>query len=188
MYIKIDNVLLSELKKGNEDAYARIFSLYGKTLYSFAYRYLKSEADAEDAVQHTFMRLWIKRNCVKFDDDVFNLLYTIMKNHILNELRHRSIVLEANYALAQAEDDDGRLISEIERRNEWRRMLSEISSLPERKRDICMLKLMKGLSNKEIAKVLNIAVPTVKVHYNQAIKILKRNILGFLLIMLLLEF
>ena len=187
MHIKIDDILLTELKKGNEKAYARIFTLYGRTLYSFAYRYLKSEEDAEDAVQHTFMRLWMKRDRVSFDEDVFNLLYTIMKNHILNELRHRTIVIEANYALAQTEEDDGRLINEIERRNEWRSLLSGISDLPERKRDICMLKLMKGMSNKEIAKVMNITVPTVKVHYNQAIKILKKNILGFLLIMFLLE-
>lgn len=188
MHIKIDNILLAELKKGDESAYARIFTMYGKPLYSFAYRYLKSEEDAEDAVQHTFMRLWMKRDRVSLDEDVFNLLYTIMKNHILNELRHRTIVIEANYALAQTEEDDGRLINEIERRNEWRRLLSEISALPERKRDICMLKLIKGMSNKEIAEVMNIAVPTVKIHYSQAIKILKKNIIGILLLVFLLEF
>lgn len=177
MYTGIDNILLSGLKKGDEEAYSRIFTRYGKLLYSFAYRYLKSEADAEDAVQHTFMKLWVNRRSLEYDGGVLRILFTIMKNHVLNELRHKNVVMQANYALAQ-EVDGEQLVQELERRSQWTRLIAKISELPERKRDICLLKLMKGMSNKEIAESLGITVPTVKVHYNQAVKMLKKSLLG----------
>lgn len=177
MYTGIDDTLLSGLRKGDEEAYSRLFTRYGKLLYSFAYRYLKSETDAEDAVQHTFMKLWINRRRFSYDDGALKLLYTIMKNHVLNELRHRNVVMQANYAFAQAEGDGEGIEREIERRGQMEQLVSRIFELPDRKRDICLLKLMKGMSNKEIAKALGITVPTVKVHYNQAVKMLKKSLL-----------
>ncbi len=182
MYTGIDDTLLSGLRKGDEEAYSRLFTRYGKLLYSFAYRYLKSETDAEDAVQHTFMKLWINRRRFSYDDGALKLLYTIMKNHVQNELRHRNVVMQANYAFAQAEGDgegiEREIEREIERRGQMEQLVSRILELPDRKRDICLLKLMKGMSNKEIAKALGITVPTVKVHYNQAVKMLKKSLLA----------
>ena len=177
MYTGIDNILLSGLKEGDEEAYSRVFTRYGKLLYSFAYRYLKSEQDAEDAVQHTFMKLWMNRRRLDYSDGVLRILFTIMKNHVLNELRHRNVVMQANYALTQDVMDD-RLVQELENRGQWTRIIARISELPERKRDICLLKLLKGMSNKEIAERLGITVPTVKVHYTQAVKMLKKSLLG----------
>lgn len=44
------------------------------------------------------------------------------------------------------------------------------------KKKICQLKIGKGLSNQEIADMMQITVPTVKSHYTQAIKLLRSAI------------
>lgn len=178
-----DKLMLSGLRKGNEEAFVELFNSYGKMMYSLAYRYLKSEEDAEDAVQCAFLKLWSRRDSLQINENVGSLLYTILKNHVLNEIRHNSIVIERNWLMSrETEEADDSFVVEMERRNQWELLISAVSKLPARKRDICILKLIKGLSNKEIAEKLNIKVPTVKVHYNQAIKILKKYLMIFVAI------
>lgn len=173
-----DKLLLNGLRKGDEEAFVELFNSYGRMMYSLAYRYLKSEEDAEDAVQCTFLKLWSRRDRLQINENVGSLLYTILKNHVLNEIRHNSIVIERNWMMSrETEEADDSFVVEMEKRNQWELLISAVSKLPARKRDICILKLVKGLSNKEIAEKLNIKVPTVKVHYNQAIKILKKYLM-----------
>ena len=70
-------------------------------------------------------------------------------------------------------------LRQMEKKNQWELLLNGITSLPPRKRDICMLKIIKGMSNKEIAEQLDIKLPTVKVHYNQAIRMLRKILMVF---------
>lgn len=183
MIIDADKLLLSGLRKGDDDAFVELFNRYGKMMYSLAFRYLKSEEDAEDAVQCTFMKLWSRRDSLEMNENIGSLLYTIMKNHVLNEIRHNNIVIEGNWMMSrEAEEADDSFVRAMEKRNQWELLIAAVSKLPARKRDICILKLMKGLSNKEIAEKLNIKVPTVKVHYNQAIKILRKYLMAFVIL------
>ena len=62
------------------------FERYNRLLYALAYRYFKSGEEAEDAVQYTFMKLWEQRTNFSFESGIRSLLFTILKNYILNEL------------------------------------------------------------------------------------------------------
>ena len=178
MTIETDRQLLNGLRKGYEDAFVELFNRYGRMMYALAYRYLKSEEDAEDAVQSAFMKLWARRESLELNENIGSLLYTILKNHVLNEIRHNAIVVEGNWEMSrEAEEADDSFIRQMEKKNQLALLISAVSKLPARKRDICLLKLMKGFTNKEIAEQLNIKVPTVKVHYNQAIRMLRKYLL-----------
>ena len=178
MTIDTDRQLLNGLRKGYEDAFVELFNRYGRMMYALAYRYLKSEEDAEDAVQSAFMKLWARRESLELNENIGSLLYTILKNHVLNEIRHNAIVVEGNWEMSrEAEEADDSFIRQMEKKNQLELLISAVSKLPARKRDICLLKLMKGFTNKEIAEQLNIKVPTVKVHYNQAIRRLRKYLL-----------
>lgn len=146
-------------------------------LYALAYRYLKSGEEAEDAVQYTFMKVWGQRDSFDFRSGIRSLLFTILKNYILNELRHRQIVFEKHYEIAQqGEEVDEGFLKEFESKELKEHLWSAISELPPQKRKICQLKIGKGLSNQEIADMMQITVPTVKSHYTQAIKLLRSAI------------
>ena len=178
MTIDTDRQLLNGLRKGYEDAFVELFNRYGRMMYALAYRYLKSEEEAEDAVQSAFMKLWARRESLELNENIGSLLYTILKNHVLNEIRHNAIVVEGNWEMSrEAEEADDSFIRQMEKKNQLELLISAVSKLPARKRDICLLKLMKGFTNKEIAEQLNIKVPTVKVHYNQAIRMLRKYLL-----------
>lgn len=176
IYVDFDAQLCMELQKGNEEAFAKAFTQYNRLLYAIAYRYLKSEEEAEDAVQHTFMRLWEERKRLNFRNGIRSLIYTILRHYVLNELRHRTIVYEKNYELAQeTEEADESFLQFYEERELRVQLMRAINKLPSQKSTICNLKLRKGLSNQEIAERMHLTVATVKSHYTQAIKMLRRE-------------
>lgn len=176
IYWDFDTELCLKLQRGDRDAFAQAFSQFNRLLYAVAYRFLKSREDAEDAVQYTFMKFWEERKNLDFRNGVRSLLYTMLKNHILNELRHRDLVYEKNYQIAQeaTEADDGFLKS-YEERNLREQLIAAINRLPSQKSVICMMKLKNGLSNQEIADQMHITVATVKSHYTQAVKMLRQE-------------
>lgn len=40
------------------------------------------------------MKLWARRESLELNENIGSLLYTILKNHVLNEIRHNAIVVE----------------------------------------------------------------------------------------------
>lgn len=175
--IDFNEELYAKLREGDERAFTIVFERYNRLLYTLAYRYFKSGEEAEDAVQHTFMKLWGQRDTLVFQSGIRSLLFTILKNYILNELRHRQIVFEKHYEISQTsqEADDG-FIQALEDKELKERLCMAINNLPPQKKRICQLKIDQGLSNQEIADIMQITVPTVKSHYTQAIKTLRSAI------------
>ena len=82
-YPDFDQKLYDDLRRGKEYAFAAVFDRYHRLLYTIAYRFLKSEEEAEDAVQYLFMKLWEQRETFSFESGIRSLLFTILKNYIL---------------------------------------------------------------------------------------------------------
>lgn len=182
--VDFDDQLYTSLNAGKADAFATVFDRYHRLLYALAYRYLKSGPDAEDAVQHTFMRLWEQREKIDFSAGLRSLLFTILKNYILNELRHQRIVLEKHEELLRQDQDEEDAMKVLEDADFRRHLHAAIGKLPPQKQKICLMKIEQGLSNQEIADKLHITIPTVKSHYTQAIKQLRSMIDKLILILL----
>ena len=187
-YIQIDYELLIQLREGNEKAFSMVFNAYHRYLYVLASRYLMSESYAEDAVQHTFMRLWEERETFDYKKGIKNLLFTILKHYILNEIRHNNLVLQKNYELAQlSEEKENEFISNLEEADFKQHLYNLINQLSPQKKAVCLLKIQQRLSNQEIAEVMNISVPTVKSHYTQVIKLLRSKMDKMILIIPIIE-
>lgn len=187
-HIHIDYELLLQLKDGNEKAFSIVFETYHRYLYVLACRYLMSESYAEDAVQYTFMRLWEGRETFDYKAGIKNLLFTILKNYILNEIRHNNMVLQKNYELAQfTEEMETNFLHDLEDADFRTHLYKLIDQLAPQKREVCLLKIQQGLSNQEVADVMHISVPTVKSHYTQVIKLLRSQLDKIIIIVLTLK-
>lgn len=171
-----DEDLLSLLGQGDELAFTIIYQRYHKLLYVVAYKYLKNDCSAKDSVQQIFYRLWESRSVLIISMNLRNYLYTMLKNHLLNEIRNNYTAMEKNYELAQEKveyEDD--LLDNIEKKEIEEQLYRAINDLPEQKKQVCLYKLRGNLSNLEIANKMGISVPTVKTHYAQAIKMLREH-------------
>lgn len=174
--MRSDEDLLASLRQGSEDAFTIIYERYHKLLYVLAYKYLKSTYSSEDAVQQVFLKLWEARSLLMVNVNLRNYLYTMLKNHVLNEIRNNTSAVEKNYEIVQsAPEYEDELLIKIEEQDMMSHFYQAIDRLPEQKRQVCLYKLKGNLSNQEIADKMNISLPTVKTHYAQAIKILRTH-------------
>lgn len=180
-----DDELLILLQKGNERAFTAIYERYHKLLYVLAYKYLKDNDTAKDAVQQIFLKLWESRSLFSIHINLRNYLYTMLKNHLLNEIRNNYTALEKNYELAQETIEyENEILSKLEEKEMTEQLYRAIDSLPEQKKAVCLYKLKDSLSNQEIAEKMQISIPTVKTHYSQAIKLLREHFDKLLILLL----
>ncbi len=188
-HIPIDYELLMQLKDGSEKAFSVVFETYHRYLYVLACRYLMSEDYAEDAVQYTFMRLWEGRETFDYKTGIKNLLFTILKNYILNEIRHNNLVIQKNYEIAQlTEEMETDFLHELEDADFRTHLYKLIDQLAPQKREVCLLKIQQGLSNQEVADAMHISVPTVKSHYTQVIKLLRSQLDKIIIVVLAIRY
>ncbi|UKI46374.1 MAG: RNA polymerase sigma-70 factor [Phocaeicola vulgatus] len=168
--------LIMALHSDSQDAFTHIYNMYVEILYTIAYKYLKDQDMAKDATQQIFLKLWELRHSISIEISIKNYLFTMTRNHILNEIRNNTSAMEKNYQIAQETSEfEEDITSRLEEDEVSKELYSCISSLPEQKRMVCLYKIRDGLSNQEIADKIGITIPTVKSHYTQAIKILRNK-------------
>ncbi len=178
-----DKDIILNVKRGNNQAFAEMYHRYHKLIYVVAYRYLQSATKAEDAVQHTFVRVWERREFLNSDMNVKNYLFTIVKNHVINAIRNENNALAKNYEMAQTNKVDGGFIDMFEKDEMLNHLHQCISKLPEPKKSICIMKVDEHLSNKDIANKLGLTIDSVKSHYYAAVRQL-RGMFSIILILM----
>ncbi len=170
-----DESLLDLLRKGREDAFTEIYSRYNKRLYAIAYKYLQDTERTKDSVQNIFIKLWEGRSSRKINSNLKSYLFIMLRNHVLNELRNDLTAMLKNQEICCETDlFENDIIQNMEEQEMLNALYQAINKLPSQKKTVCMHKLKDSLSNREIANEMNISVPTVKTHYSQAIKILRK--------------
>ncbi len=169
-----DHALFLLVKKRDKEAFHTLYYKYHAYLYAVALRYLKDEDMAADTVQHVFIKLWETTKALNIDINVKNYLYTMTKNHILNQIRDNKETVSLNYINAQQEIKDKSDIVQLMEEQQTIDVLHKgINSLPPQKRRVCQLKLEEGITNQNIADEMGISIHTVKTHYRESLKMLR---------------
>lgn len=160
--------LLSNLMKGDTDAFEEIYRKYNKKIYAFSLKYLKSQEDAEGVVQDVFLNLW--QNCKKLrkDSNLDAWFFTITFNAIRKKFRGLSRQkkhLEEYGSLVIDYSDD---VTEVEYHDLLDRTNSLIKKLPPQQEKVFILHREKEYTVSEIAEELNISRKTVENHLYKA--------------------
>lgn len=85
-----DRELARRVRSGEREGFDLVYATYNQPLYRFAYRLLKDEDAALDAVQDTFVRLLGYREKIGEEKGIKTLLFTITSNLCLDRLRKHS--------------------------------------------------------------------------------------------------
>lgn len=165
--------LLPEIRNGDLKAFERLYDVYKVQVFNFCFSILKSNPDAQEVVQDTFLKIWQSRS--DFDQIIsFNgFIYRIAKNLTLNKLRRRSgqpkdfDELEDNLSILNQTENEILF-------QEMQEILDvAIEALPRKRQEIFRLSREDGLSNEEIARKLGLSVNTVKGQMRKALAFLK---------------
>lgn len=175
IYDDDDEFLIQLSKRKDKEAFTIIYNKYHQYLYALAYRYLKDSEMAEDAVQQVYVKLWEMIHVIDIEINLKNYLYSMTKNHILNQFRSRKEMICINIMNAQQEivDDEPDIVSVIEDAELSDLLQVGIENLPNQKKEIIKMKIQEHKSNQEIADEMGLSINTVKSHYQESIKMLR---------------
>lgn len=107
-------------------------------------------------------------------------LFTSLRNRCLNVLRDRKISDDCNDKLLEAQLFAGVEDVEIDETVE-KKLKDALNVLPDRCREIILLKVVEGKKNKEIASLLGLAETTIKTQVQRAYRILREQLIPILL-------
>ncbi len=157
-----DAALLVAYANGDQDA-ARV--LTGRLLprvLGQAMRMLSNRAEAEDVAQEAMIKLWkIAPDWRQDEAQVSTWLYRVVANLCTDQLRKK----RKNVGLDQvAEVSDGALSAadQMQRTSRAGALSDALAALPERQAQAVALRHLEGLSNPEIAQVMDISVTSVE--------------------------
>ena len=159
-----DEWLVACVRRGDTAAFEALYDRHVRELLAFCMYMLGSRQDAEDAVQATFTSAY---RALRADTRPITLrpwLFTIARNDCLTILRRRRPVVELNGEVAQGPDP----VSELEVREEVRRVFDGLRELPENQRAALVMAEVHGLSQQEIGGVLGVRSDQVKAYVYQA--------------------
>jgi RNA polymerase sigma-70 factor (family 1) len=145
-------------------AYKELYKLFFDRLYRFAFSIVKSKEAAEEIVSDVFIKIWQLRNELIEINNLQVYLYTIAKNFSLNYITkyYKNPVIsldeiEFETLIALNNPEDILISTDI-----CNRINEAIRALPSQCKLIFQLVKEDGLKYKEVARILNISVFTVR--------------------------
>ncbi len=179
--------LMTRLKNGDMLAFDRVYELYSHKLFSFVFKILKNEADADDIVQEVFVKIWESRHKLEDHKLLNSYIFTIAYNNSIDLIRKRinnTKYLE-NLKKFASINVSATIISQIEFNELNHQAEKLIANLPERQKQVYLLHREDGLTYPEIAEKLGISKNTVENHMVKALRYLRENMDNSLLINML---
>ena len=188
-----DHELLIALHCGDKKAFETLYFRYFTPLSCYAYKKLQDEFIVEELVQDVFVDIWKKREELDTDGEVAGLLYAMLRNKALHELRARMIQSKHIDAFAFLHKDDvaDKLMDGLYARQMEEKMQEAVNKLSPQCKNAFTLSRYEHLSYKEIAERMSISINTVEKHIGKALHLLRREFeeyhLPILILMGLLE-
>jgi RNA polymerase sigma-70 factor (ECF subfamily) len=187
------SVIATEIKgllaQGERDQarerFGALVALLQRRALRVAFQYLRNPADADEAVQDAFIKVFL--NLDRYREDLaFDTWFTrILVNASLDRLKARA---RQQRFIATPVEDDERMIEQVpahdastERRmlarERWQQVSQAVAALPDRQRLVFTLSQVDEQTPAEIASATGMSAATVRVHLFRALRKL-RGLLG----------
>lgn len=145
-----------------------------RKLYLAAFRFLKRQDEAEDAVQEVFMRLWNKREELDRYNSLEALAIASVKNYCIDILRRKKLMVVEDNENHKGVIDNGPSPAEALENSEVSVILNDIiQRLPDLYRDVIRMKDIDGLSYEEIVEITGQNISTLRVNLSRARKMIR---------------
>ena len=166
-----DNALWELVRRGDADAYARVFEEHASAIYNYCFRRTADWAAAEDLLSIVFLEAWRRRDARLEPGKVLPWLYGIATNVVRNQRRSQRRHAAALARLPRPVHEEPfaeRVAAQVDDEKQLRRLLEALNRLPSRERDVFLLCGWSGLGYDEAATALGIPVGTVRSRLSRA--------------------
>ncbi len=183
-----ENEIIRKVLGGDANAFEELVLRHEKTVYNIALRMTGSEDDAADMTQETFIKAYNNLSSFKSDSKFSTWIYRITTNVCLDFLRAKSRRPQVSLTVADADDDSFEQQLEIPdpaddpeqqlmKKLSMQSLNDGLRRLPDKQRQILVMRELGGLSYAEIGKALSLDEGTVKSRIFRA----RKNLCAFLI-------
>ncbi len=151
-----------------EREFGSSFLSLADALYKVAFYILETQDEAEDAVQELYLKLWKNRDALDGIRNPKAYAMTLLRNICFDRIRQVSRFDRADVPEPSYDPD-----SVLDSRERLEKVLAAVKSLPDRQREILILRTVEGLDYDEIAARTGTDYLTMRVLLSRARKKLK---------------
>jgi RNA polymerase sigma-70 factor (ECF subfamily) len=175
--------LIQGCREGRYDCFEKIVDAHERKIYNLALRMLGNPDDAKDILQDTFLKVYDHIGKFRGDSRLSTWIYRIAMNEALMKIRRekgRMVSIDTfktsdgETRSLDIEDWAQKPLDKLLTKELGDEMEDAIGRLPEEYRAVFLLRDVEGMSNAQIAKVLELSVPAVKSRLHRA-RIFLRN-------------
>jgi RNA polymerase sigma-70 factor (ECF subfamily) len=156
------NLLISLSKRGNQKAQMKLYKLYCEAMFFIANRYMKSEEEAKDVVQESFLKAFSKLDSYTEKISFGAWLKRIVINQSIDVLKKKQLETISLDTSTLEIIDEGNWDFDIEITKDM--ILDAIEELNQKHQFVVKLYLIEGYDHSEISEILDIPVKTSRTH------------------------
>ena len=147
-----------------------------RNLYGYAFRILRNQEEAEDAVQEVFIKLWNMGRKLEEYKSIGALATTMIKNFCIDQIRKKKHFIQEESEGKDFQNPGSASPYELMESRESEDILYHIiDQLPDIYKDAIRLREMEGLSYEEIAEKTDQNINTLRVTLSRARKIVREE-------------
>lgn len=162
--------IIEKVLGGDANAFEELVLRYEKTVYNLALRMVGDRDDASDMTQEAFIKAYGSLSSFRGDSKFSVWIYRITTNVCLDFLRSKSRKQQVSLTVSD-DDEDAQLDIPDPKADPEQQLIKKISmqsveeglkTLPDKQRQILVMRELGGMSYAEIGKALSIEEGTVK--------------------------
>jgi RNA polymerase sigma-70 factor (ECF subfamily) len=190
--VQDDRELMTRAQAGDMSAFEALVSRHEDKVYGLALRMTRSEADAAEITQDTFLSAYQHLSEFRGEAAFGSWVHRIAANNALMRLRRQKVLdivsdeitgpeFTERGSLAELPDSDWskRADDKVLDDELGRAIRAATDALPEGYREVFLLKDVEGLSYEEISEMVGISIPAVKSRLHRARLALREAIDAF---------
>ncbi len=175
-YAEDELVLMSQIAKGNSDAFQTVIDEHMLPVYHFAYSILRDASTAEDITQETCVKLWNHAKNWTPNGKIRSWLFRIAHNLCIDEIRKRKPHADIDVFADSIADDAHDATHNIHESQISKTIKDALFSLPVRQRTALMLVHYSDCSNREAADTMDISIDAIESLLSRGRKSLKEKL------------
>ena len=163
--------IIEKVLGGDANAFEELVLKYEKTVYNLALRMVGDRDDAFDMTQEAFIKAYGSLSSFRGDSKFSVWIYRITTNVCLDFLRSKSRKQQVSLTVSDDDDEDAQLDIPDPKADPEQQLIKKISmqsveeglkTLPDKQRQILVMRELGGMSYAEIGKALSLEEGTVK--------------------------
>jgi len=156
-----DAELLARFAKGDRAAAQVLTARLAPVVYTQAFRMLGDRAEAEDITQDSLLRLWhAAPDWQAGQAKVTTWLYRVTSNLCIDKMRKSK--RHSSGAVPEMPDNGPDMERRLQNRARAQALRAALRDLPNRQKQAIILRHLEGLSNPDVAQIMQISVEAVE--------------------------